>query len=121
MFVLAVHSERFKRKRKKDSPPKGFIGPMRKHRKDVSVMDMRQFTITLTLCLSCQAFLVRGVPQLIQIQVVTRHGARTVLTKQAATLAEGGSSDELLGRLVSLVSLVHKLEKIRATRACRCK
>ena len=92
MFVLAVHSERFKRKRKKDSPPKGFIGPMRKHRKDVSVMDMRQFTIALTLCLSCQAFLVRGVPQLIQIQVVTRHGARTVLTKQAATLAEGGSS-----------------------------
>ena len=31
-------------------------------------------------------------PRLIQLQVITRHGARTVLTKEAATLAEGGSS-----------------------------
>ena len=65
---------------------------MRKCRKAIFVMHMRPFIIALTLSLICQAFLVRGVPQLIQIQVVTRHGARTVLTKDAATLVEGGSS-----------------------------
>ena len=36
--------------------------------------------------------IVNAAPQLIQLQVITRHGARTVLNKEAATLAEGGSS-----------------------------
>eukprot|EP00954_Amorphochlora_amoebiformis_P023464 1360235-Amorphochlora_amoeboformis.AAC.1 len=36
---------------------------------------------------------------LLQVQVVTRHGARTPLTKEASSLREGGSSLTPLGEL----------------------
>ena len=55
-------------------------------------MNVPKCLYMLILILFTDYVIVNAAPQLIQLQVITRHGARTVLNKEAATLAEGGSS-----------------------------
>jgi len=60
---------------------------------------VRVVTIVLVLSMSATITPVAAIPVLKQVQVITRHGARTPLTKMASSLVEGGASLTPLGEL----------------------